>query len=271
MTSASSVERGRWKFVRSASTRRNSKPGVTKSSVRPLSRPVRATVSSTRTVVVPTARTRSAAAIRAHSPSETSYRSPCSRCSSSESLATGRKVSSPTWSVTLASSSGREELGGEVKPGRGRGSRAGHPRVDGLVALRIGERLVDVRRKRRLPGRVAVQPDQPSALPARLEELDRPEALARAEPAGRPRERLPGPVGADRLEKEDLGLPARRALQPQPRGNDPRVVDDHELTGEQRRQLRERPMLCLARATAIDEQARVIAPLGRMLRDELGR
>ena len=46
--------RGRWKFVSSASTRRNSNPGVTKSRVRPESSPVRATVSSVRTVVVPT-------------------------------------------------------------------------------------------------------------------------------------------------------------------------------------------------------------------------
>ena len=38
MTSASSVERGRWKFVTSASTRRKSKPGVTNRLVRPCER-----------------------------------------------------------------------------------------------------------------------------------------------------------------------------------------------------------------------------------------
>ena len=58
ITSASSVERGRWKFVSRRSTRRNSKPGVMKRSVRPASGAPRASVSSTRTVVVPTARTR---------------------------------------------------------------------------------------------------------------------------------------------------------------------------------------------------------------------
>ena len=46
ITSASSVERGRWKFVSRRSTRRNSKPGVTKSSVRPASGAPRASVSS---------------------------------------------------------------------------------------------------------------------------------------------------------------------------------------------------------------------------------
>ena len=61
---ASSVERGRWKFVSSASTLRNTKPGVTNSIVLPASSPVRATVSSTLTVVVPTARTRRADDIR---------------------------------------------------------------------------------------------------------------------------------------------------------------------------------------------------------------
>ena len=71
MTSASSVERGRWKFVSSASTRRNSKPGVTKSVVRPASGPPRASVSSTRTVVVPTASTRSAARIRSQASGST--------------------------------------------------------------------------------------------------------------------------------------------------------------------------------------------------------
>jgi hypothetical protein len=78
ITSASSVDRGRWKFVSSASTRRNANPGVTKRDVRPVSSPVRARVSSTRTLVVPTARTRSAAEIRSHASGRTEYRSPCS-------------------------------------------------------------------------------------------------------------------------------------------------------------------------------------------------
>ena len=66
ITSASSVERGRWKLVSSASTRSNRKPGVMKSSVRPDKGPPRATVSSTRVVVVPTPSTRGAVRIRSH-------------------------------------------------------------------------------------------------------------------------------------------------------------------------------------------------------------
>ena len=50
-----------------ASTRLNAKPGVMNSLVLPTSSPVRTTVSSTRTVVVPTASTLRAAAIRPHS------------------------------------------------------------------------------------------------------------------------------------------------------------------------------------------------------------
>src|SRR5436853_575536 len=45
MTRASSVDRGRWKFVTIASTRRNSKPGVMNNSVRPSSGAPRASVS----------------------------------------------------------------------------------------------------------------------------------------------------------------------------------------------------------------------------------
>src|SRR5438128_500382 len=90
MTSARSVERGRWKFVTSASTRRNSKPGVTKRSVLPLRGAPRASVSSTRTVVVPTATTRDAAAIRSHAAGSTAYRSPWRTWSSRSSTASGR-------------------------------------------------------------------------------------------------------------------------------------------------------------------------------------
>ena len=46
-------------------------PGVTKSDVRPCNGPCRATVSSTRTVVVPTARTRPALRIRSHASGRT--------------------------------------------------------------------------------------------------------------------------------------------------------------------------------------------------------
>ncbi len=72
ITSASNVERGRWKFVSSASTRWNSNPGVMKRFVRPCSGAPRAIDSSTRTVVVPTASTRPARLIRSQASGATS-------------------------------------------------------------------------------------------------------------------------------------------------------------------------------------------------------
>ena len=72
ITSASSVVRGRWKFVSSASTRRNAKPGVMKSSVRPLERRRRARSSRARASSSSRPRaTRSAASIRAHAAGST--------------------------------------------------------------------------------------------------------------------------------------------------------------------------------------------------------
>ena len=72
ITSASSVERGRWKLVSSASTRRKAKPGAMKSSVRPESGAPRASVSSVRVVVVPMASTRSACSMRRQASGATS-------------------------------------------------------------------------------------------------------------------------------------------------------------------------------------------------------
>ena len=50
--------------------------------------------------------------------------------------------------------------------------------VDGLVALGIGERLVDVRRQRHLAGRLPLEPDEPAAAAEGLHQLDRAEPLA---------------------------------------------------------------------------------------------
>ncbi len=46
----------------------------------------------------------------------------------------------------------QQQLRGEVQPGRGRSHGAFDPAVDGLVALGIGQRLVDVGGQRHLAG-----------------------------------------------------------------------------------------------------------------------
>ena len=151
MTRASSVERGRWKFVRSASTRRNSKPGVMKSSVRPLSGAPRASVSST-------ARRRRADGEHAiggldplATPPACDLRSArrASRAPRAESSFTGRNVSSPTWSVMRSVSRAASSSCGEVEARSRSGGRARLARVDGLVAVGVVERRRDVRRQRR--------------------------------------------------------------------------------------------------------------------------
>ena len=68
----------------------------------------------------------------------------------------------------------REQLGREVQPGGRRRGRARLVRVDGLVARRVGERLGDVGRQRRLALPARRQPQPPAALAELLEQLDRP-------------------------------------------------------------------------------------------------
>ena len=72
-----------------------------------------------------------------------------------------------------------EQLGREVEAGRGCRSGPGVRGVDGLIPLRLRQGLVDVRRQRWLAVGLAVEPDPPASLAERLEELDRPEPLAR--------------------------------------------------------------------------------------------
>src|SRR5262249_25084472 len=99
-------------------------------------------------------------------------------------------------------------------------------RVDRLVAVRLRERLRDVRRQGHLAFRLSVEPQQPPPLPQVLEQLDRavPATLPQPlRPAGAP---LPEPVLTPSLEQQDL---AARTLDPDPRRNHPRVVDDDEL------------------------------------------
>ena len=109
----------------------------------------------------------------------------------------------------------REQLRGEVQARRRRRRRAGVGGVDGLVAARLGERLVDVRRQRRLAGGLAVEADAPASVAERLEQLDRPESLTRPQPPRRARERFPDPA-TERFEEQHLRVAAGRALQVEP-------------------------------------------------------
>ena len=127
--------------------------------------------------------------------------------------------------------------------------------------------------KRRLAGRVALEPQAPAAL---AEVLERARPARAAVPAGsrprRPREPLPLAGSVQPLEEEHLGLAAAGPLQPQPRRHDTRVVDDDELAVEARPAARGRLRCRIVAARAVvDEQPRLVAPLGRVLRDQLRR
>ena len=98
-----------------------------------------------------------------------------------------------------------------------------------------------------------------------LDELDRPVAPPGAQSSRRLRQALPEPL-AKPLEEEHL---APGLLDRDPRRNDTRVVDDHELAGQLVRQLGEPPVPNGPSRPLVDEQPRRVAPLDRMLRDEL--
>ena len=78
--------------------------------------------------------------------------------------------------------------------------------------------------KRDRTGGVAVEAHPPASFAQVLEQLDRTVPLARAQLAGRARQRLPD-LAADRFEQQDL--PARM-LDRDARRNDPRVVHDRQ-------------------------------------------
>ena len=87
-----------------------------------------------------------------------------------------------------------------------------------------------------------------------------------------PREPFPGPVRAEPLEQQHLRLAPARPLEPQPRRQHARVVDDDERPlGKLDGQLVEAPVPRLAARAVVDEQARRVAPLERVLRDQLLR
>ena len=114
--------------------------------------------------------------------------------------------------------------------------------------------------------RLAVEPHPPASLAEVLEQLDCPVATACLEPTRRPRERQPLAVAL--VARAGAPPPFGRS-HPDPRRHDPRVVDDRQLTRELVRQLREPSMPDGARRTVVHEQAGGVAPLGRMLRDQL--
>ena len=83
---------------------------------------------------------------------------------------------------------------------------------------------------------------------------------------------FPRPVRAEPLEQQHLGLAPARALEPQPRRQHARVVDDDERPlGELVRQLVEAAVPDLAARAVVDEQPRRVPPLERVLRDQLLR
>ena len=192
ITSASRVERGRWKFVSSASTRRNSKPGSDEELVRPgeRRRRERASPAPAPSSCRPPAR----APPRGSAPTPRAVPRSARRAAGAPRRGrrvSGRNVSSPTCSVTRSTSSRASSSGVKWSPAVGAAAEPGGRRVDRLVPLGVAERLGDVRRQRRLARRLAVEPQAPPALAEMLEQLDRPVPLPRPQPPRRPREPLP--------------------------------------------------------------------------------
>ncbi len=170
----------------------------------------------------------------------------------------------------------REELGCEVEPGGGRRGGAGIACIDRLVALRVGRRLVHVRRQRQVPVGLAGELHDPAPRAERLDELDRrgrvatAQPLARAQPSRGPSECLPALV-SESLDEEQLDRAARLPAKRESRGDDARVVDDRQVARELLAELGERPLPDVAGAAVVDEQPRRVAPLRRPLGDQLGR
>ena len=158
-----------------------------------------------------------------------------------------------------------EQLGREVEPGRQGGGGAGLVGVDGLVTAGIGERLGDVGRQRRLAARLALEPHAPATFAEVLDELDGAVADARTQPPRRPGEGEPLAATLV-LEQEHL---ASWTFDPDPRRHDPGVVDDGQLARELLRQVGEHAMSDLAGAAVVHEQSRGVAPLRRVLGDQL--
>ena len=176
-------------------------------------------------------------------------------------------MSRPTCSVTRSTSSCASTLRREMQPGRRRGRRAALARVDRLVALGVAERLRDVRRQRHRSRRLAVEAHPPAPLAQMLEQLDRSVPLARraACASGAPapprcRRRPARGAAPRRADARSGSAPGRPACRSRPRAPSTRSG-----------QLAEDVVLHLAGRAPVDEQPRLVAPRGRMLRDQLRR
>jgi hypothetical protein len=129
---------------------------------------------------------------------------------------------------------------------------------------------VDVRRKRRVPRGLALDLHHPAAPTQRLDQRDGTQALACAKAPRGPREGLPTPP-AEALHQQHFDRAARLPAKLQARSDDPRVVDDRQVVLDELGKIGECTVFDGARRPSIDEEPRRVPPLGRPLRDELGR
>jgi hypothetical protein len=161
-----------------------------------------------------------------------------------------------------------EQLRGEVEPGGGRRSRSGFARVHRLVALRLGQRLGDVRRQRHVARRLTVQPHAPASFAEVLEQLHVPVSTSGAQTARGSRQSLPDAVRSDLLEQQDL---AAGALDRDPRRHDTRVVDHDERVADDVRQVCERSVMYSLLHAIVDQESRLVSDRNRPLRDQISR
>ena len=113
---------------------------------------------------------------------------------------------------------------------------------------------MDVRRQWRLTGWLALETKDPTSAAEWLDQLDRPEPFTDSQPATGARESFPQSVAVEPLDQEHLHEAAGPTLEPYPTGNDPRVVDDRELSAEDVRQLEEATVLHRVLRCAIDQE-----------------
>ena len=271
--------RGRWKFVRSASTRRNANPGVMKSSVLPFEWP-----SAGEGLDDPRRR-------RPDRQDALGGVDPCPRTGidpvplpMDHVLLEGRLGEWPERVEPDVERHGDvvdplEQRATEVEAGRRRGGRAGVVRKDGLVPLGIRLRLVDVRRQRHLAVRLAREPHEPAAVAQLVHQLRRRRVAAdgpRLEPfpcaqaPGRACERLPDAV-LPSLEQEDLDVAARLPPEEEPRRDDARVVHDDEMAVELVGEVAERSVADRSARAVEHEEARRVPRLDGVLRDQVAR
>jgi hypothetical protein len=83
----------------------------------------------------------------------------------------------------------------------------------------------------------------------------------------------PPVVGRVFLQQQHLEMPVRAAVaRPQPRRNDPRIVQHQKIAGGKiLRQIEKAPMRDLSRGAVQHQQPRLIAPGRRRLGDQFGR